>query len=411
MATINGRLKNAWNAFMGRDPTGVFSYAELGQSSGINPSRIRLIRGNAKSIVSSVYNQIAVDCSSININHVRLNEDGRFVEVIDDDLNRVLTREANIDQTGRQLIRDIVISLLDEGVIAVVPFETDIDPKDTESYQVLKARTAKIIQWYPKHIKVEIYNEDTGQKVQKILEKRLCAIIENPFFTIMNEPNSIAQRLIRILNQLDRTNEQNSAGKLDLIIQIPYTIKSVAQQMLAKKRKKEIEDQLTGSQYGIAYVDATEKVIQLNRSVENNLWEQAKDLTTQLYNELGFSEAIFNGTADEKTMLNYNNRTIEPILSVIVEEMERKWLSKTAISQRQAIRFFKDPFKLVPVAQLAEIADKFTRNEIMSSNEFRSVIGLKPSDDPKADELRNSNLNHPDEEGKTNTVVEEVIHE
>lgn len=404
------RLKNAWNAFMGRDPTYGYQYIDFGPSSGTNPSRARFTRANARSIVGSVYNQIAVDCSSIDIKHVKLDKEGKFAEVMDDSLNRVLQRDANLDQTGRSLIRDIVISMLDEGVVAVVPFETDIDPTDTESWTVEKARTAKVLQWYPKHIRVEIYNEDTGQKVQMVLEKRICAIIENPFYTTMNEPNSVSQRLIRILNQLDRTNESNSSGKLDLIFQLPFLIKGPSRRIQAKQRKKDIEDQLTNSQHGIAYVDGTEKIVQLNRSVENNLWEQAKDLTVQLFNELGFSEAIFNGTADEKTMLNYYNRTIEPILTAIIEELERKWLSKTAITQKQAIRFFRDPFKLVPVAQLAEIADKFTRNEIMTSNEIRSEIGLKPSDDPKADELRNSNLNHPDEEGKTDTVVEEVIH-
>lgn len=409
MPLFNGRLKNAWNAFMGRDPTSLYQYR--GYASSINPSRPRLNSGNAKSIMSSIFNQIAVDCSMINIQHVRLDEDKKFKEVIDDSLNRVLTKDANVDQTGRSLIRDCVISMLDEGVVAIVPFEMDVDPKNTDSYQVLAARTAKILQWYPKHIQVEIYNEDTGRKEQLVLEKRICAIIENPFFAIMNEPNSTAQRLIRVLNQLDRTNEQNSAGKLDLIVQLPYVIKGSARKVQAETRRKDIEAQLTGSQYGIAYVDGTEKIIQLNRSVENNLWEQAKDLMQQLFNQLGFSESIFNGTADEKTILNYNNRTIEPILSAITEEMDRKWLSKTAQSQGQSIRFYKDPFKLIPVAQLAEIADKFTRNEIASSNEFRAIIGMKPSSDPKADELRNSNLNHPDEEGKTDTVVEEVVHE
>lgn len=410
MASIVGRFKNAYNAFKERDPTDMYPYAYIGQGGGINPSRIRLTGINSKSVVSSIYNQIAVDCSVINVNHVQLNEDGNYKETINDSLNDVLTKSANIDQTGRQLIRDIVISMLDEGVVAVVPFETDVDPDNTESYKVLKVRTAKILEWMPHHIRVEIYNEDDGRKHQLVLEKRICAIIENPFYTIMNEPNSTVQRLIRVLNQLDRTNDQNSAGKMDVIIQLPYLVRGKAKKIQAEIRRKDLEDQLTGSQYGIGYIDGTEKVIQLNRSIENNLWEQAKDLTVQLFNELGFSESIFNGTADEKTLLNYYNRTIEPIMSAIVEEMERKWLSKTAISQGKAIRYFKNPFKLVPVAQLAEIADKFTRNEIMSSNEIRSVIGIKPSDDPKADELRNSNLNHPDEEGTTSTVVEEVVH-
>lgn len=407
MALLGERIKNAWNVFLGRDYANAF--INYGVSSGINPSRPRFTMGNAKTIVSTIFNRIAVDCSTISINHVRLNDEGNFVEIIDDSLNRVLTRDANIDQTGRALIRDIVISMLDEGVIAVVPFETDVDPMKTDSYQILKARTAKILQWYPHHIQVEIYDEDSGLKRQKILEKRICVIVENPFYTIMNEPNSIAQRLLRVLNQLDRTNEQNSAGKLDLIVQLPYVIKESAKRVQAEQRRKDIEAQLTGSQYGIAYIGGTEKIIQLNRSLENNLWEQAKDLTVQLYNQLGLSEEIFNGTADDKTMTNYMTGTIEPILSAIVEEMNRKWLSKTAVTQKQAIRFFNDPFRIVPVTQLAEIVDKFTRNEIMSSNEFRSKLGLKPSDDPKADELRNSNLNHPDEEGTTDTVVEEIL--
>lgn len=395
MPTLSERLKNGWNAFLGRDPTTV--YPNYGISSSLNPSRPRLIKGNIRNVVSSVYNKISVDCSAININHVRVDSDGNYVETIDDSLNRVLSKEANIDQTGRALVRDIVLSMLDEGVVAVVPYEMDIDPRDTESYKVLKARTGRILQWYPQHVRVELYNDLTGMKDQLMVEKRICPIIENPFFEIMNEPNSTAQRLMRVLSQLDRTNEDNSSGKLDLIIQLPYALKSDAQMVRAENRRKNIDDQLTGSQHGIAYVDATEKIVQLNRPLENNLWEQAKELTEQLFNELGFSASIFDGSADEVTMLNYNNRTIEPIMSAIVEEMDRKWLSKTAQTQQQAIRFFKDPFKLVPVAKLAEIADKFTRNEIMSSNEIRSVIGMKPSDDPKANELRNSNLNHPDE--------------
>jgi hypothetical protein len=296
--------------------------------------------------------------------------------------------------------------MLDEGCIAVVPFETDIDPKDTDSFKVLKARTARILEWFPKHIRVEIYNEDSGQKVQMILEKRICAIPENPFYAIMNEPNSTAQRLIRILNQIDRTNEQNSSGKLDMIIQLPYVIRGDARTKQAETRRQAIVDQLTGSQYGIAYIDGTEKIVQLNRSLENNLWEQAKDLTTDLFSQLGLSKEIFNGTASDVVLLNYYNRTIEPIVSAIVEAMERSWLSRTAQSQGQAIRFFRDPFKLVPVSQIAEIADKFTRNEIMSSNEIRAVIGMKPSNDPKADQLINANLNQASDKQEE---VKEVI--
>jgi hypothetical protein len=403
---ITERFKSAWNAFMGRDPT--IQYVNAGYSYSINPNRPRLSRTNNKSIVSSVYNQIAVDCSSIDVNHVKLGDDGKFKEIIYDQLNDVLNKDANIDQTGRQLIRDVVLSMLDEGCVAVIPYETiGEDPTISDAYTVCKARTAKILEWYPERIRVEAYNDLTGRKEELILDKRICAIIENPFYAIMNEPNSLAQRLTRILGQLDRTNEDNSAGKMDLIVQLPYSLKSGLRKQQAEERRKDIEAQLTGSQYGIAYVDGTEKVIQLNRSVDNNLWEQAKDLQADLFNQLGFSEAIFNGTADEQTMLNYNNRTIEPILVAITEEMERKWISRTARSQKQAIRFFKDPFKLVPVSQIAEIADKFTRNEIMSSNEMRSVIGMKPSDDPKADQLINANLNQSKEVEEKIDVDEE----
>lgn len=394
--SVKGRVKNAWNAFRGRDPT-TDQYIYYGDSSGINPTIPMLTGGNARSIVSALYNQIAVDCSSVDIKHVKVDENGRYSETINDSLNDVLTYSANIDQTGRGFIQDIVTSMLDEGVVAVVPFEMDIEPFDTDAFKVLKARTGRITQWYPQHVEVELYNEDTGNKQRLRLEKRICAIIENPFFITMNEPNSIAQRLKRVLRQLDNLNNKVGSDKLDLIVQFPYPIKGETLTKRAKARQNEIEEQLTGSRRGIAYIDSTEKVIQLNRSIDNNLWEQAKDLTSQLFNQLGFSESIFNGTADEKTMLNYNNRTIEPILSAIVEEMRRKWISPTSRTQGKTIMFFKDPFRLVPVEQIAEIADKFTRNEIASSNEIRSAIGMRPSDDPKADELRNSNLNHPDE--------------
>lgn len=410
MAPVRERFKNAWHAFLNRDPTPIWNY-QMGYATSFRPDRTKLSRSNLKSIVASVYNQIAVDCASITIQHVRLDENDKYLETIDDSLNRALTKEANIDQTGKELVMDIVMSMLDEGCVAVVPMVVDINPSDTDSYKIYELRTGKIIQWRPYHVLVEIYNDLTGEKVQKWFEKRTTAIIENPFYSIMNEPNSTAKRLIRVLNQLDRTNEENSAGKIDLIVQLPYVIKGEARMKQAEQRRKDIEAQLTGSQYGIAYIDGTEKVIQLNRGVENNLWTQAKELQEDLYNQLGFSTSIFDGTADEQTMLNYNNRTIEPIMSAIVENMERKWISKTAQTQRQAIRFFKDPFKLVPVGQIAEISDKFTRNEIMTSNEIRSVIGMKPANDPKADELRNANLNHPDEEGTTNTVVDEVIKE
>lgn len=394
MAVIFNRFKNAISAFMGRDPT--LSYDEYGMGSTYRPAP-RLSTNTLRSIVASVYNQIAVDAAAIDIKHVRLEEE-KYKETIYDSLNRVLSKEANIDQTGRKLIQYAVLSMLDEGVIAIVPTLADVDDIFTEQpKKIYEVRVAKIVEWFPRHIRVELYNDLTGQPVQLIYKKEISVIIENPFYNIMNEPNSTAKRLMKVLGQLDKTNESSSAGKLDLIIQLPYTIKSEARRKQADMRRKDIENQLTGSQYGIAYTDATEHIVQLNRSLENNLWEQAEKLKDDLFNQLGFSQSIFDGTADEKTMLNYYNRTIEPILTTITEEIERKWLTTTATSQGQAIRFFRDPFKLVPVAQIAEIADKFTRNEIMTSNEMRSVMGLRPANDPKADELRNSNLNHPDE--------------
>lgn len=395
MANLGGRFKNAWNAFTGRDPTYNFSY--IGQSSGYNPGSPRINAIRMKSAVSSIYNKIAVDCSTYNIVHARLDEEGNFISIIKDSLNDILTINANIDQSGKDLIRDTAISMLDEGVIALVPYESYGDPLITDSYRVLKTRTAKILQWYPEHILVEIYNEYKGVKQQLLVEKRICPIIENPFFAIMNEPNSTAQRLMKILNQLDRTNEQNSSGKIDMIIQLPYSTRSKLLTKRADDRRKDIEQQLTGSQHGIAYIDATEKVIQLNRSVENNLWEQAKDLHSQLFSELGFSPGILDNTADEKTMLNYYNRIIDPIILQITEGIERKWISSTARSQGQAIRSFRDPFKFVTITQLADASDSLKRNEVLSSNEIRSAMGYKPSNDPKADQLINSNLNHPEE--------------
>lgn len=393
---IRTTLKNVWNAFLGRDPTpqnlgaGSFSY--------YNPQRKRyLTRGNEKTIVKAIYNQISVDCAKLNVRHVRLDEEDRYKETIKGPLNDALSCSANIDQTGRAMIQDAVESMLEEGCIAIVPVMTDGNPNFTESFQVEEIRVGRVTEWFPRAVRVDLYNDRTGQHQEVILQKKFVAIVENPFYRTMNEPNSTAQRLLRVCRQIDALNDQASSGKLDIIIQLPYTIRSDGRRVQAESRRKAIEGQLTGSQYGIAYIDGTEKVIQLNRSLENNLWTQYEALQSQLYNELGFSQAIFDGTADEKTMLNYQNRTIEPIMTAITEEMARKWISKTARSQKQSIRFFNDPFKLVPVAQLAEITDKFTRNEIMSSNEFRSIIGLKPSSDPKADELINSNLNHPDE--------------
>lgn len=406
MASPLDRFKSAYNAFMGRDPTNQPQFYYGGSS--VRPDRTRHRIQNERSIINSIYNRIAVDGSSIDIKHVKLDDKGNYSETIEDSLNRVLTLDANVDQTGRSLFRDLIYSMLDEGCVALFPTDLSADPNKTDSYRVYEARVAKIVEWYPRYVRIEVYNENNMQKEQLVVEKRYTPIIENPFYSIMNEPNSTLQRLIRVLNQLDKINEQNSAGKMDLIVQLPYIVKTEAMMKKAEERRKSIEAQLTGSQYGIAYIDGTERVIQLNRPVENNLWTQAKELKEDLFNQMGLTMEILNGTADDKTMLNYYSRIIEPILTAIVEEIERKWISRTAQTQKQGIRFFRDPFKLVPVLDLAEIADKFTRNEIMTSNELRTKIGLSPSDDPKADELRNSNLNHPDEEG-TSSVVEEIV--
>lgn len=396
MPSLGERLKSSWNAFLGRDPT--LTYRESSYGSWFRPDRGRLSRGNERSIVTSIYNQIAVDVSAINIYHVKLDENDRYTETVKDSLNYAISKQANIDQSGREFVRDVVMSMFDEGAVAIVPVQTDRNPYTTDGFKVQKLRTGKIKEWYPYSVKVDVYNEDRGKHQDIVIDKDICGIIENPFYAIMNEPNGTLQRLIRVLNQIDRTNEQNSAGKMDLIIQLPYPTKSPARQAQAEERRKAIEAQLTGSQYGIAYIDGTEHITQLNRAVENNLWTQAKDLTTQLFSMLGLAEEIFNGTAKEEVLLNYYNRTIEPILSAICEGMEVKFLSKTARTQGHTIMFFRDPFKLVPVKELAEIADKFTRNEIMTSNEIRSVIGMKPSKDPKADQLINSNLNHKGED-------------
>lgn len=395
MPSLGERLRNSWNAFIGRDPTKsmkAFYEAAYGSSYSTRPDRVRLNVRNERSIINTIYNQIAIDVSMTNIRHIRIDKNEKFLDVIDSDLNRALSLSANIDQTGRALTKDLVLSMFDEGCVAVIPVITDHDPDDG-SFKIYELRTGKIIEWFPKHIRVEIYNDLTGRKEQLVVPKESTAIIENPFYSIMNEPNSTLQRLIRVLNQIDRFNENNSAGKLDMIIQMPYPIKSESRRLQAEQRRSDIEKQLTGSQYGIAYTDGTEKIVQLNRSLENNLWTEAKDLIDQLYKQLGFAPAIFDGTADEKVMLNYYNNTLAPILVTITEEYKRKWLTPTAITQGQSIGFIRDPFKLVPVNDLAEIADKFTRNEIMSSNEIRAVIGMKPADDPKADELVNSNIN------------------
>lgn len=395
---ISDRLQHAWNAFMNRDPT--YNYQDLGNSYSIRPDRPRFTRGNERSIVTSVYNRIALDVSAISIQHVRLDDNGRFKEQMNTSLNSCLTLSANTDQTGRAFIQDAVMSMLDEGCVAIVPIDTTTDPNVSDSYDILTMRTAKILDWYPNHVRIRVYNEKIGRQEETIVPKKMVAIVENPLYAVINEPNSTMQRLVRKLGLLDVTDEQTASGKLDLIIQLPYVIKTEARRQQAEERRKSIEMQLAGSKYGIAYTDGTERITQLNRSLENNLMKQIEYLTSMLYSQLGITQSILDGTADEKTMLNYYSRTIEPIISAIVDEMKRKFLTKTARSQHQSIAFFRDPFKLVPVNDIAEIADKFTRNEIMTSNEIRQIVGMKPSNDPKADKLINSNLNHPDETEK-----------
>lgn len=394
---FGSRLMHAWNAFTNRNPT---SYGDLGDSYYHRPDRVRFSRGNEKSIATAVYNRIAMDAAAVSIKHVRLDENNRYSCDIDSGLNNCLNLEANVDQTGRAFIQDVVMSMLDEGCVAVVPVDTSIDPKTSSSYDILSLRTGKIVQWYPQHVKVRLYDDRTGQKKEIVLPKSTVAIIENPLYAVINEPNSTMQRLIRKLSLLDVTDEQTASGKLDLIIQLPYIIKTQARRDEAERRRKEIERQLAGSKYGIAYADGTEHITQLNRSVENNLMSQIEYLTNMLYSQLGITQTVMDGTADEKTMLNYNNRSIEPIVSAIVDELKRKFLTKTARSQGQSIMMFRDPFRLVPVDNIAEIADKFTRNEIMTSNEIRQVIGMKPSDDPKADELVNSNISQPNQDNE-----------
>lgn len=390
--SFGSRLKHAWNAFTGNIQ---MNYRDLGMSYSYRADRPRMSRGNERSIVTSVYNRIALDVAALNVQHVRLDENGRFLSVIDDGLNNCLTLEANVDQTVRSFIQDVVISMFDEGSVAIVPVDTTTDPNVSGSYDIQSLRVGQILDWYPQYIRTRVYNEQTGRKEDIVVPKSAVAIIENPLYAVINEPNSTMQRLIRKLNLLDVIDEQSGSGKLDLIIQLPYVIKTEARRQQAENRRKDIESQLSGSKYGIAYTDGTEHITQLNRSVNNNLMSQIEYLTGMLYSQLGITQSILDGTADEKTMLNYNNRTIEPIISAIVDEMKRKFLTKTARSQRQSISFFRDPFKLVPVNEIAEIADKFTRNEIMTSNEIRQVVGMKPSNDPRADELRNKNLSEP----------------
>lgn len=406
--SIGSRLKHAWNAFFNKDPTPV--KWDHGASYSYRPDRPRLTRGNERSIVTAIYNRIALDVSALIMKHCRLDENERYSEDVDSKFNRCLTVEANLDQTARAFKQDIVMSMLDEGCVAVVPVDTNQDPLKG-SYDILTMRTGKILEWRPSTIKVRAYNEKTGEKEDIVVPKCTTAIIENPLYAVINEPNSTMQRLIRKLNLLDAVDEQSSAGKLDLIIQLPYIIKTDARRQQAEARRKDIEMQLSGSKYGIAYTDGTERITQLNRSIDNNLMKQIEYLTSMLYSQLGITQSILDGTADEKTMLNYNNRTVEPIASAIVDEMKRKFLTKTAISQSQTVMYFMDPFKLVPVSNLADIADKFTRNEILSSNEVRQIIGMKPSDDPKADELLNKNISQPVDETMVPPEGEEAGYE
>lgn len=393
MPSFFERLQHGWNAFLSREPTDIYKSGVETYGFSYRPDRPRLTRGHERSIVTAVYNRIAIDVAQVSIRHVRLDENERIKETIHSGLNYCLTTEANVDQTGRSFIQDIVMSMLDEGCVAVVPVDTNVNPRRTDSFDIRTMRVGKITEWRPLEVKVRLYNERKGRQEEVILPKKMVAIIENPLYAVMNEPNSTLQRLIRKLNLLDSIDEQSGSGKLDLLIQLPYAIKTEARKKQADERRKAIIDQFATSKYGVAYIDSTEHVTQLNRSLENNLLNQVEYLTSMLYNQLGMSKEIFDGTADEAKMLNYNNRTIEPIVTEITDEFSRKFLTKTARTQSQAISFFREPFKLVPVNQLADIADKFTRNEILSSNEVRAIIGYKPSDQPGADELRNKNLN------------------
>lgn len=406
---IGARIKHAWNAFMNRDPT--VYYKDIGPGYSYRPDRVQFSRGNERSIVTSVYNRIALDAAAISIEHVKLDGDGRYLSTIVSGLNNCLTLEANIDQSSRAFIQDIVMSMLDEGSVAIVPVDTIGDPETTGSYDIKTMRTGKILDWYPEYVKVQVYNERTGKKEDIIVRKRNVGIVENPLYAVINEPNSTNQRLIRKLNILDAIDNQSGSGKLDLIIQLPFVVKTETRRQQAELRRKEVENQLAGSKYGVAYTDGTERITQLNRPVTNNLMSQIEYLTNMLYSQLGITQSILDGTADEKTMLNYYNRTIEPIISAIVDEMKRKFLTKTARSQSQSILFFRDPFKLVPVSELAEIADKLTRNEISTSNEMRQIMGWKPSEDPRADELRNKNLSAPSGEDQALSVKEEMKEE
>ncbi|GHU59957.1 hypothetical protein AGMMS49975_28280 [Clostridia bacterium] len=398
--SFGSRLKHAWNAFCNKDPTGGYS----GYGYSYRPDGPRLTRGNERSIVTSVYNRIALDAAAVDIKHVRVDENGHFLSTIESGLNNCLSVEANIDQTGRYFIQDIIMSMIDDGAVAIIPIDTTFDPKITGAYDIHSMRTGKILEWRPKHVKVRVYNESTGLKEEIVMPKNIVGIVENPLYSVINEPNSTMKRLIRTLNLLDVIDEQSGSGKLDLILQLPYTIKTESRRKIADDRTKDIERQLAGSKYGVAYTDGTERITQLNRPLENNLMTQIEYLTNLLYSQLGITQTILDGTADDKTMLNYYNRTIEPILSTITDEMTRKFLTKTARSQSQSIAFFRDPFKLVPVSDIANMADKFTRNEIMTSNEIRQIVGMKPSDAPEANKLRNKNLNAPMDYGTQSGV-------
>lgn len=386
---IGSRLKHAWNAFLNRDPPGSRYY---GGGYSYRPDRMRFSRGSERTIINAIYNRIALDAASITINHVKLDENNRFDSIIDSGLNYCLNTEANADQTGRGLIQDIVMTFLEEGVAAVVPEKTNFDPRYSNSYEIYSMRVGVPVEWYPNHVRVQLFNELTGQKEEITFPKKMVALIENPFYAVMNAPNSTMQQLVRKLALLDVVDEQAGSGKLDMIIQLPYLIKSQARRDQAEQRRAEIEKQLSGSKYGIAYTDGTERIVQLNRSLENNILKSIEYLTNMVYSQLGVTQEILNGTADEKTMNNYMNRIIEPVVSAIADEFKRKFLTKTARTQGQSIMFFRDPFRLAPVSMIAEMADKFTRNEIMTPNEFRQVIGMKPSKDPKSDQLANRNI-------------------
>lgn len=391
--SILTRFKNAWNAFTNRDPTW-HRYGSMSYST--RPDRMRYSRSNERTMISSIYNRIALDCTSVQILHCKLDDDGRFLDVIDSGLNSCLNLEANTDQTGSAFMQDVIASMFDEGHVVIVPVETDIDPNNSGSFNILSLRTGRVVEWEPQYVRVEVYNEQTMRKEIVRMAKKSVAIVENPFYAVMNEPNSTLQRLVRKLTLMDAVDEQTSSGKLDLIIQLPYTIKTETRRQQADKRRKDIEDQLTGSKYGIAYTDGTERITQLNRPIENNLLKQIEYYTSMLYSQLNMTQSILDGTADEKTMNNYFNRTVKVIIKAIVDEMKRKFLTKTARSQKQSILFFRDTFEFGTVTELAEAADKYTRNEILSKNEFRQIIGRKPSKDPKADQLINSNISQPD---------------